>query len=168
MCVVLQAAKLKEFVSTQRQRSATKDRKADWLLDHRALAVQQACLEHQISDALEGLIRDGHISGAAGDACKDELAIARQLLIEEAGEAQETTRHIHVVAQSVIACAGCSEEEADYLLGEIWHEKGVHQRSAAVLEEDASRLAKDIRCGLLPVPKHCTSGLVGAVYHSIC
>lgn len=116
------------------------------MLEHRTLALQEASLDQQLSDSLEALHKEGHISSQFWNECMDDTAIARQLLIEEKGDAQEATRHIHAVARAIRAYGDCTSEEAQYLMKEMQRESDQHRSGAIMLDQDATTLAKDIKC----------------------
>jgi hypothetical protein len=99
----MQAVRLKQFVSKQRRQKCIKDGKAEWLLEHRTLALQAAELEHEMHTLLDGLHTSGHVPDDFHAACHDEMAVTQHLQHEEATEAKETAKHFRSVARALHA-----------------------------------------------------------------
>lgn len=151
------AAAIRGFLRQHRHNQDRNDDKAEWLLEHSALAAKEQHLEAQLQSVLDDLLQTDAISAQEHEACTDEATLLQQLRFEDAAESKEAVQQLRL---AVKAChphvhgdvhATNQHGALQDLYAELQAEMQLQQRHLCLLQEDVQCLGQHMQCALLPL-----------------
>lgn len=149
---VSQGERIRRFVKSQRSRQRGKCDKVDWLVRNRDLCSQVAQLESSLQACMQDLEASVVCSSLIRD-CADERLVSEQLYGDEAEACSESVAQVRALLGSIKAYGpDQSEQEAEAVLRALNEATDVEVRMVQMLDSEASMLAAEIRCAVLPLP----------------